>query len=115
MKPTTVDMLRAYLMTASLASAVIATLALAALAVFGISDQTFQTPAFRAGAVAAVIFLVLLTRQAAKLAFHTAVANRHTPPIGPRGHRISVSRECPRRQLVILHLRFSRRIFDLVD
>jgi hypothetical protein len=115
MKPSTVDMLRAYLMTASLASVFIATLALAALAVFGISDQTFQTQEFRAGAVAAVIFLVLLTRQAAKLAFHTAVANRHTSPIGQRGHRISVSRECPRRQLVILHLRFSRRLPDLVD
>jgi hypothetical protein len=115
MKPSTVDMLRAYLMTASLASVFIATLALAALVVFGISDETFQTPAFRAGAVAAIICLVLLTKKAAKLAFHSAVANRHATPIGPLGHSISISRECPGRPLVILHLRFSRRLPDLVD
>jgi len=115
MKPSTVDMLRAYLMTASLASVFIVALALAALAVFGLSDETFQTPVFRIGAATAIICLVLLTKKAAKLAFHSAVADRHASPIGPLGHSISVSRECPGRQLVILHLRFSRRLSDLVD
>jgi len=38
MKPPTADMLRTYLMTASLAPVFIVTLALAALAVFGTSD-----------------------------------------------------------------------------
>lgn len=115
MNPSTMDMLRAYLTTASLASVFIATLALAALEVFGISDEAFQAPAFRAGAFAAVIYLVLLTKKAAELAFHTAVANRHSTRIEALSHSISVSRRCPRLQLVILHLRFSRRLFDLVD
>jgi hypothetical protein len=47
MKPSTVDVLRAYLHTASLASVFIVTLALAALAGLGISDETFRTAAFR--------------------------------------------------------------------
>jgi hypothetical protein len=115
MKPSTVDMLRAYLMTASLASVFIVAVAPATLAVFGLSDETFQTPVFRTGAVTAIICLVLLTKKAARLAFHSAVADRHVTPIGPMGHSISVSRECPGRQLVILHLRFSRRLSDLVD
>lgn len=108
-------MLRAYLMTASLASVFIVALALPALAVFGLSGETFQTPVFRTGAVTTVICLVLLIKKAAKLAFHSAVANRYATPVGPQGHGISVSRECPGRQLVILHLRFSRRLSDLVD
>jgi hypothetical protein len=81
MKPPTVDMLRTYLMTASLAFVFIVTLAPAALAVFGTSDEIFQTPALRDGAIAAAIYLVLLTKTAAKLAFHTASTNRHTPPL----------------------------------
>jgi uncharacterized membrane protein len=115
MKRSTVDMLREYLMTASLASVSIVALVLAMLAVFGISEETFQTPAFRTGSVTAIICLVLLTKKAARVAFHSAVANRYATPIGPLDHGISVSRECPGRQLVILHLRFSRRLSDPVD
>jgi hypothetical protein len=88
MKPPTVDMLRTYLMTASLAFVFIVTLAPAALAVFGTSDEIFQTPALRDGAIAAAIYLVLLTKTAAKLAFHTASTNRHTPPYRPTASQL---------------------------
>jgi hypothetical protein len=86
MKPPTVDMLRTYLMTASLAFVFIVTLAPAALAVFGTSDEIFQTPALRDGAIAAVIYLVVLIKTAAKLAFHTAITNR--PPYRPTASQL---------------------------
>lgn len=91
MKPPAVDVLRTYLMTASLAPVFIVPFALAALAVFGTSDEIFQTAALRDGAIAAVICLVLLTKTAAKLTFHTAITNRHTTHIGPLHHSCSDS------------------------
>jgi hypothetical protein len=108
-------MFRAYLMTASLASVVIVALALFTISVFGVSDKTFETPAFRFVAFAGVICMVVLTKIVARIAFHSAVSRRYVTPVDSPGHSIFLANECPGRRLVILHLRFSRRLSDLVE
>lgn len=114
MKPATIDMLRAYLMTTSLAAVVTEVLVLVALFGFGMPEYTVHSIAFRVGVVIAVAIIVLVTRQLAQAAFRSAVSNHYATFCGG-SQSISVSRRCPVRQLVILHLRFIRRRCDLVE
>src|SRR5579864_625468 len=113
MKSSTREMLRAYLTTASLAVAAIEPPVLIALFLFGISAEAFQSTAFRLGACALVVAAVLGTRRLACLAFGSALKNRYAKVFGADGDSISVSPHLPGRQLVMLHLRFSRRLFEL--
>jgi hypothetical protein len=113
MKTSTREMLRAYLMTASLAATAIEALVLIALFLFDISEVAFQSTAFRLGACAFVVAAVLVTRRLAYLAFRSALKNRYATVFGAEGETISVSRHFPGRRLVILHLRFSRKLFEL--
>jgi hypothetical protein len=98
-------------MTASLAAAAIEALVLIALFLFGISEEAFQSTAFRLGACALVAAAVLVARQPACLAFRSALKNRYATVFGADGETLSVSPHFPGRQLVMLHLRFSRKLF----
>lgn len=115
MKPSTIDMLRAYLMTVSLAAVGMQIVMLVCLVVFGVSEQVFEAAPFRLAVAVIIVFATLATKHIAHAAFRFAVAHRHATYGDARVQIISVSRGCPVRMLVILHLRFSRRLFDLVE
>ena len=66
MKSCTIDMLRAYLTTASIAAVLMEALALIALAVFGMSEEVFQSGAFRPGASLVILAAVLATSLAGR-------------------------------------------------
>jgi hypothetical protein len=120
MRSPTIDMLRAYLMTASLAAMSIEVGALVSLEVFGVSEQVFGSAIFRLSACFAIIATVLVTKGVANLAYRSAVLHRYTKTTKTKGvngqsegQSVAVSPACPVRTLVILHLRFSRRMVDL--
>jgi hypothetical protein len=120
MKAATVDMLRAYLLTASLAAMLVELVVLAAIVVFGISEETFQSKAFRLSVILILLATVLATRQIARAAFRSAVANRHVTFSGVlfetvTAETVTVSPTCPGRPLVILYLRLNRRLFELAE
>lgn len=115
MKSSTIDMLRAYLLTASLAAAAIEVAALLSLGLSGVSDDIFTSTTFRAAAVVAVVCIVMVTKLVAHAAFVSAVSHRYTAFSDACSHSISVSPVCPARRLVILHLRFNRGAFELAE
>jgi hypothetical protein len=113
-------MLRAYLMTASLAAMSIEVGALVSLEVFGVPEQVFGSAIFRLSACFAIIATVLVTKGVANLAYRSAVEHRYTKTTKTKGgngqsegQSVAVSPACPVRTLVILHLRFNRRMVDL--
>jgi len=114
MKPSTADMLRAYLMTVSLATTLIIAFVLVANFFLGISDDAFQSALFRLSAASSIIFLVLVTKWAARRAFQAAIFNHQVTLEDSGSQRIALTRECPRRALVVLHLRFTRKSGDLI-
>ena len=113
MKSSTIDMLRAYLMTASLAAMSIEIAVLVSLELFGVPEQVFASTVFRASAACAIIGAVLITRHLAQIAYRSAVMHRYATLSGVNSQNVAVSPACPVRMLVILHLRFSRRMVDL--
>ncbi len=115
MKPATVDMLRAHLMTAAMAAICIDVLVVLALLLFGIPDQAFQSAWFRWLAVGVIACAVVTTRSLACREFGRAVASRHATYRSPRSSVVWLASDCPRRRLVVLHLRFSRIPFVSVD
>jgi hypothetical protein len=115
MKPSTIDMLRAYLLTASLAAAFLEVLVLIGHLLFGISEAAFLSVSFRLGVAVVIVCIVLATKRIAHGAFRSAVSNRYATCGGARSEAVYISPECPVRALVILHLRFNRRLFDLVE
>lgn len=115
MKPTIPDMLRAYLIPASLGAALLETVILFAYALFRVSDSAFQTLSFRLTAAGVVVMVIAVTRQRAYIAFRRAVSERYACCHGPAGETIYLSPACPERSLVMLHLRFSRRSFMLAS
>lgn len=112
MKPSTIDMLRAYLLAASLAAALMEIIVVAALLAFGASARTFQTAPFRLGMAFVILCAVLVIKRIARAAFRSAVTNHYARFSDPRSSSVVVSAACPKRQLVILHLRFQRLLFD---
>ncbi|RFU48392.1 hypothetical protein [Paraburkholderia sp. DHOC27] len=112
-KSSTVDMLRAYLITAALAAMSIQVAALVAMDVFGVSEQFFTSSLFRMCAAVVVAAAVLIVKHVANVVYCSAVAHRYATLKGANGQRVAVSLACPVRALVILHLRFERRRFEL--
>lgn len=106
-------MLRAYLITASLAAASIEFSALASYDLFDVSENVFVSRAFRTGVVIAIVAAVLATRYAARAAFRSALLHRQATVSMANAQSIAVSQSCPLRALVILHLRFNRRAVEV--
>ncbi|MGF6724779.1 hypothetical protein P3T43_004148 [Paraburkholderia sp. GAS41] len=115
MRPATIAMLRAYLLTASLAAAGIQLLALLAIGVFGVSEDVFTTATFHIAAMASTVCIVLVTRRIARAAFVSALSHDYATVSDARSNAISVLPACPVRMLVILHLRFIRRPIEWAE
>ncbi|MGF6772306.1 Na+/serine symporter [Paraburkholderia sp. GAS199] len=111
MKPVTVDMLRAHLMAASLTAMGAEAVAGLALLVLPVSQHMFSTTPFRLVAIAVIVGGVAVIRQLAHAAFDLAVQSRHATVRSTR--QVSIAEDCPRRWLVVLHLRFIGRPFVL--
>jgi hypothetical protein len=113
MKPLTVDMLRAHLLVASLTAAGAEALVCLALLVLPVSGQFFGSTPFRLLAIAVIVGGVIVTREFAHAAFECAVRNHHTMPAERCASPVEVAPDCPRRWLVILHLRLTGQPFVL--
>lgn len=113
MKPVTVDMVRAHLMAASLTAMAIEILACIALLVTPVSPQSLSSTPSRLIAVTVIIGGVIVIRHWARVAFDLAVKRRHVIPCNPSSRPVLVTTNCPRAWLIILHLRFTGRPFEL--
>jgi hypothetical protein len=113
MKPVTVDMLRAHLMVASLTAMGAEALMLLVLLVLPIPPQTASSTLFRLLALAVIMSGVIVMRQLAHAAFDLALQSHHAAPENWPTRSVSIAANCPRRWLVILHLRFTGRPFVL--
>ncbi len=109
MKPVTVDMLRAHLMAAALTAMIMEAVTLASFFLFDFAEGAFRSMTFRLLGVAVIICGL------AYLAFGVAVKSRHATCRNQQSALISVSPDCPRRQLVILHLRLTGKPFELAQ
>jgi hypothetical protein len=114
MKPATVDMLRAHLMTVSLLAMGMEAAVLLSLLLFGTSEATFVTRWFQLLAVSLLAAGVIAARWLASIAFERALRSHHAMG-GARSGFVSLASNCPLRNLVILHLRFSRRAFEVTE
>jgi 4-amino-4-deoxy-L-arabinose transferase-like glycosyltransferase len=112
MNPSTIERWRAYLLVASFAAAVIQVAAIFAILVLRVPQDDFASPLFRMSVIALVACSVAVVRQLAQLAFRDALASRHVRLVGGRQRAVALSAHCPRKILVILHVRFNRQTLD---
>ncbi|MFM0035511.1 hypothetical protein PQQ53_13565 [Paraburkholderia strydomiana] len=113
MKPLTVDMLRAHLLVASLTAVGAEAIVCVALLVLPVSQQFFGSTSFRLLAIAVIAGGVIVTREFAQAAFEVAVEGHHTTPARRCERPFEIAPDCPRRWLVILHLRLTGQPFVL--
>ncbi|WP_025602777.1 hypothetical protein [Burkholderia sp. WSM2230] len=113
MKPVTADMLRAHLMVASLTALVADVFACITVAMLPGAQHLFVSASFRLAALAMMAGGVIVARQLGHAAFRLAVADRYVSEAGVYAQRVAVAPDCPRRWLVILHLRLAGKPFVL--
>jgi hypothetical protein len=113
MKPVTVDMLRAHLMAASLTAMGAEFFACVALLILPATREALSSTSFRLLAVGVIVGGVMVIRHVAQVAFYLAQRSRHAMPGVCPAKTVSIAADCPRRQLVILHLRFTGTPFVL--
>ncbi|MFT4070103.1 hypothetical protein [Paraburkholderia sp.] len=113
MKPATIDMLRAHLLVASLTAAGIEALLCIAWPVLPVSRAFFASTSFRLFALALIVGGVLVAREFAHAAFELAVQRHHAIPAASGAWQVAAAAECPRRWLVVLHLRLTGQPFVL--
>jgi hypothetical protein len=107
MKQTTVEMIRAHLVTASIAATTIDVAVVSLLFFFRFPEAAFETASFRMLMFTLLLAAVLTTRHVARLAFRAALRQHYARFVGPDSDSVSVSARCPARRLVILHLHFT--------
>ncbi|MFP6562793.1 hypothetical protein WJ542_31510 [Paraburkholderia sp. B3] len=112
MKPTIIEQCRAYLYLAGLAAILIQAVVFIAIFVFRVPQEVFATPAFRIGVVLAIAGITWGLRHLAREAFRNALASRHAHLVGWERRTVALSAQCPRRRLVLLHVRLNPRTFD---
>ncbi|SMG20821.1 hypothetical protein [Paraburkholderia susongensis] len=115
MKPVTVDMLRAHLLVASLTAVGADMLLCVALSVLPVSQAFFASTSFRLFALAVIVGGVVVAREFAQAAFELAVKRNGAFLAGPGLRPVAVVADCPRRWLVVLHLRLTGQPFVLVE
>lgn len=115
MKTVTVDMLRAHLLVASLTAMGTEALVCVALLVLPVSQEFFGSTSFRLFALVVIVGGVITAREFAQAAFESAVEKHHTMPVNRAAWPVefAVDADCPRRWLVILHLRLTGKPFVL--
>jgi len=109
MKPFTVDVLRAYLLTASMVAAILALCVALANFFLGFPEYIFLTSKFRICVAAVIVGSVWLAKWIASRAFNAALANHQVEICGTEPKQVVLADVCARRPLVLLHLRFSRQ------
>jgi hypothetical protein len=114
MKQTTIEMLRAHLMAASLC-AVCIEFGMAIAHLCGVADQRFQNASFRLAGLLLIAGCVAAVRCIAQLAFDAAEKRHYATREGPRCELVRVSVCCPWLALVVLHLRFTCKPYAFVD
>lgn len=115
MKAVTVDMLRAHLMAASLTAMGAEGIAFLASMMAPISQQTLSSQPVRILSIAIVVSGVIVVRRVAGVAFDLAIARHQVTPSMSDSRHMLVPTACPRRWLVILHLRLRGRPFVLAE
>lgn len=115
MKPVTVDMLRAHLLVASLTAVGTEAVVCIALLALPVSQQFFDSTSFRLLAIALIVGGVIVAREFAQAAFAIAVDRHHAQAVNRSALPVefAVTPDCPRRWLVILHLRLAGKPFVL--
>jgi hypothetical protein len=108
-EPATIDMLRAYLMIASLAATLLIAPVLLSHFLFAVPENAFQSMSFRSSAASMVLLVGLATKLMARRAFHIAVVKHHVKFDGAASQHIILTRGCRHLDLVILHLRLTRQ------
>jgi hypothetical protein len=114
MKRTTIDMLRAYLMAASLCAVGIE-FGIAIAHLCGVADRSFQSLSFRLTGFALIVGCVMAVRCIAHVAFHKAQKRHYASAAQVQCELVRVSVKCPWLALVLLHLRFTCKPYALVD
>lgn len=113
MKPVTIEMLRAHLLVASLTAMGAEALVCLGLLVLPVSPYALSSTPFRLLAIAVIVSGVIVTRQFAHAAFELALQEHYATGTGRAAWPFSIASNCPRRWLVILHLRLTGRPFVL--
>ena len=115
MKSSTIRMLRAYLLMASLGAACIDACVVIAVLVFDVPEQIFTSTDFRIAMAASLLLLMLAARSLAASAYQAALASNHATVSGARGRAsVALREDCPNRLLVMLHIRIHRQRLAMV-
>lgn len=110
MRSSTIRMLRAYLLVASLGAACIDACVVIAMFVFDVPERTFTSTDFRIAMAASLLLLILASRSLAAVAYRAAIASRHAAVDATQGRcRVALRDDCPNRLLVLLHIRIHRQ------
>lgn len=111
MSPAAIGECRAHLFVASLSAMLIQLVLLPSLIFLGARETLFTTLTFRLAIGAIVVAALFGVRALSRSAFRSAVASRHVRYRSPTRQIAFISPACPRRALVILHVRLNRRKF----
>ncbi|MCI3206229.1 MULTISPECIES: hypothetical protein [Pandoraea] len=121
MKSTTIRMLRAYLLVASLGAVCIDACVVIAMLVFDVPQRIFTSGDFRIAMAGSLLLLMLAARSVASAAYEAALASRHAEVEkanrrgkAARGATVVVRDDCPHRLLVLLHVRIHRQQLAMV-
>lgn len=115
MKSTTIRMLRAYLLVASLGAVCIDACVVIAMLVFDVPEYVFTSADFRIAMSGSLLLLMLAARSLAGVAFQAALASRHaTVDSEPGGRNVALRDDCPHRWLVLFHIVIHRQRLAMV-
>lgn len=112
MKPSTVVQCRAHLFVGAIAAVLIQIVVVGSIALFGVPQGVFLSLEFRVAVIAAIIAAVLLARWLAAESFRIALARNDISFAAQEPCAVTLSSECPRRALVMLHVLLNPRQFD---
>lgn len=118
MKPNHLDKLRAHLLAASFTAMGVEVLGYLALLVLPVPQGAVRATSLRLLAVVIIVAGVIAIRQFARVAFDLAIRSRHAvplPALAPGRQSVEIALDCPRRWLVIIHLRLTGTPFDLAQ
>lgn len=108
-KPRTVEMLRAWLVAASIGAVCIDICVVIAAIVFDVPERIFETNDFRVAMAASLMLWLLAARSLAGTAFQSALTSRHVTLADDPAHAIAMRDDCPHRLLVLFHIRTHRK------
>ncbi|WP_087689744.1 MULTISPECIES: hypothetical protein [unclassified Pandoraea] len=105
MQSSTIRMLRAYLLVASLGATCIDACVVIAMLVFDVPQSIFGTTDFRLSMAGSLVLLIFAARSLAGVAFQAALNSHHArQDIEQGGASVAVRDDCPHRLLVLFHI-----------